>query len=209
MSNTDLADSADKHRLENWIREARDGSRSAQGNLMAACRNYLLSVAAHTIDYSLQAKVGPSDLVQETTLEAHRDFSHFEGEQLEELLAWLRQILLHNAANVNRHFQRTEKRKVSREVAWDIATQNGMDVPDDSPSPDSFIASREEQQSIERALEQLPPDMRQAIVLRNKEHLTFGEIGARLQRSDEAARKVWARGIERLQQILLKVDEPA
>ena len=204
-----VSPTVDKHQVEDWIRAARGGSRQALGNLMVACHKYLLSIATQTLNDSLRAKLGASDLVQETALEAHRDFCHFDGERLEELLAWLRQILLHNAANANRHFQQTEKRKVSREIAWDIAAQNGEDVADDSPSPRAWLDSLEEQQMIEQSLARLPDDMRQAIVLRNKQHLTFAEIGVQLQRSDAAARKLWARGIERLHQILSNRDERA
>jgi RNA polymerase sigma-70 factor (ECF subfamily) len=203
---SDASDTVDKVQVEDWIRAARSGSRQAQGNLMVACHKYLLSIATQSLNDSLRAKLGPSDLVQETALDAHRDFYQFEGEHLEELLVWLRQILLHNATNVNRHFQRTEKRNVSREIAWDIA-QTGEGVPDDAPSPRALLASLEEEQLIEQSLARLPDDMRQAIVLRNKQHLTFAEIGVELQRSDEAARKLWARGVERLQQILSNRDE--
>ena len=125
---------------------------------------------------------------------------------MNELLPWLRRVLLHNATSANRQFPQTKNRKVSRESAWDIA-QISERAADDTPSARSSLVSLKEQQLIEQSLARLPDDMRQAIVLRNKQHLTFAEIGVQLQRSDEAARKLWARGIERLQQILSSRDE--
>ena len=55
-------------------------------------------------------------MVQETFLEAQRDFGRFRGTTDGELRAWLRQLLLHNLANFARSYRGTEKRQVEREV---------------------------------------------------------------------------------------------
>ena len=46
---------------------------------MEACRLYLLSIADRRLDEDLRAKGGTSDLVQETFLEAQRDFGAVSG----------------------------------------------------------------------------------------------------------------------------------
>jgi len=150
----------------------------------------------------LQSKLSPSDLVQDTALEAHRDFSSFQGEQLEELLAWLRQILLNNVANARRHFEQTAKRNVSLEVPWGQVSGAIINPINDCATPCSQLVSQEQKNAVEEALSRLPPDMKNAIELRNKWHLSFAEIGAQMERSPEAAHKLWARAIERLQQTL-------
>ena len=53
-----------------------------------------------------------------------------------------------------------------------------------------------------RALERLPEDYRRVIILRYQEQLPFEEIGRLLQRSPDAARKLWARAVERLHEEL-------
>ena len=58
-------------------------------------------------------------------------------------------------------------------------------------------------------LTQLSPEQRQVIEWRNYERLSFAGIGARLGRSDEAARKLWSRAIEQLQALLESPDEPS
>ena len=68
------------------IDEARGGSALAMGQLMERCRRYLLLVANDSLDSDLRPKVGASDLVQDTFLEAHQDFSHFHGTTERELL---------------------------------------------------------------------------------------------------------------------------
>src|SRR5262249_40793654 len=67
--------------------------------LFASCRNYLGIVARAQVESWLRAKMDASDLIQQTLLEAYRDFSHFRGTTEAEWLAWLRRILAHNAAN--------------------------------------------------------------------------------------------------------------
>src|SRR5262245_17294596 len=96
---------------------ARGGSREALGEALEACRAYLLHVAQRELAPALQAKGGASDLVQETFLDAQRDFHRFHGGSEEELLAWLRQVLRHKLANFTRHYRGTDKRAVAREVA--------------------------------------------------------------------------------------------
>jgi RNA polymerase sigma-70 factor (ECF subfamily) len=56
--------------LEDWLAEARQGSREALGRLLEGCRHYLLLMANQDTGPDLRAKVAPSDLVQETFLEA-------------------------------------------------------------------------------------------------------------------------------------------
>src|SRR5262249_25645214 len=78
---------------------ARAGSREALGQVIEAFRPYLLLVAREEQDPAFQGKGGASDLVEETFLEAVRDFDRFHGTTAEELLAWLRKLLLNNVAD--------------------------------------------------------------------------------------------------------------
>src|SRR5262245_48322024 len=102
---------------EDLIAAARRGGWSALGRLLDDCRPYLLLIANQELPPDLWAKAGPSDLVQETFLEAQRDFAQFRGGTEAELLAWLRALLVHNLDNFTRGFRAAAKRDVAREVA--------------------------------------------------------------------------------------------
>ncbi len=65
--------------IEWWIAEARGGSREALNRLLEVFRPYLLLAANQDLDPVLQGRVAPSDVVQETLLEAARDFPIFRG----------------------------------------------------------------------------------------------------------------------------------
>src|SRR4051812_35536174 len=99
-----------------WLTAAQAGSRDALGQALEACRGYLLLIAQQELDPELQAKGSASDLVQQTFLEAQRDFAGFQGATQEALQAWMRRLLLNNLANFRRDLHR-DKRRVSREVA--------------------------------------------------------------------------------------------
>ncbi len=188
---------------EQLLAAARAGSREALGKLFQDCRPYLLVVAGRQLDPDLHAKGGASDLVQETFLEAQRDFARFAGSSEAELLAWLRQILLNNVGNFSRRYRDTDKRAVSREVSLagdDSEHPSGRAVLDPQPTPSSKAIEREQAESLHRALQRLPDDYRRVIVYRYLEGRSFDEIGQLMQRSAEAARKLWSRAMDELRQ---------
>jgi RNA polymerase sigma-70 factor, ECF subfamily len=187
-----------------WLRAAQGGSSDALGRLLESCRQYLLLVANRECDPDLQAKLGPSDLVQESLLEAQRDFGQFDGRTEADILAWLRRILLNNVANVREHYRSAQKRDVGREVRLDaiLEGQGAEQLIAGEPSPSQRAMAQERGEKLERALAQLPEHYREALRLRHQEDCSFEEIGARTGRSADAARKVWARAVEQLKQIL-------
>jgi RNA polymerase sigma-70 factor (ECF subfamily) len=184
-----------------WLAAARGGSLEALGEVLEACRHYLLRIADRRLSSELRSKGGASDLVQQTFLDAQRDFDRFQGESEKELLAWLRQILLHNLAHFQRRYRATSKRDLGRETPLTGAassTDRGPDLPTQAPSPSEQAIAREEAQTMERAVQRLPEEYRQVLELRHREQQTFEEIGRRLGRSTSGARALWLRAVEQL-----------
>jgi RNA polymerase sigma-70 factor (ECF subfamily) len=191
------------------IQAARNGAREALGHALEACRFPLLFAARQGLPRKLQVKVAPSDLVQQTLLEAHRDFARFHGQTQAELLAWLRQLLRNNLLDVSRQFFQTEKRSLCQEVSLGAGSSSACPadrVAAAQQSPSAQLILREEAQRVERALDRLPEDYRQVVVLRSREELPFAEIGPKMGRSADAARKLWAAAIERLQDEMERLD---
>src|SRR5881227_2756223 len=188
-----------------WLPAARAGSRDALGQVLDAARRYLVTIARQELDADLRAKNCPSDLVQETFVEAQRAFGQFQGDTEAELLAWLRQLLLHRVGKLRRRYRDTQKRRLAREVAL------GGDDSSEGPagglaanvlSPSGQAMEHEQDQALQEALGRLPDDYRRVITLRYQEELSFEEIGRLLQRSPDAARKLWARAVELLHEEL-------
>jgi RNA polymerase sigma-70 factor (ECF subfamily) len=182
---------------------ARAGSREALGRLLEACRNYLLVIARQELDPGLRAKGGGSDLVQETFLEAQRDFRAFHGQTEGELRAWLKELLYNNVVNFARRFRETRKREIDREQALDTGMGSGLAGAD--PTPSKNASNREEDQLVREALDRMPEDYREVLLLRFREGLAFEEVARRMGRSLNAVHKLWARAVERVQR---EIHEP-
>jgi RNA polymerase sigma-70 factor (ECF subfamily) len=181
---------------------AQAGSREALGQVLETFRAYLLLVADREMDPELRAKGGASDLVQETFLEAQRDFAQFHGTSVEELRAWLRRLLLNNVANFTRQYRQRAKRDIDREVALEAggsSHERGAGLAADILSPSGQAVAHEQAEALAQALQRLPPDYRQVLAWRHEEHHTFEEIGQRMERTANAARMLWLRAVERLQ----------
>ena len=87
----------------------------ASGDVLRRFEKVLLLFARRHFPADLQAKGSASDLVQDTFLDAQRDFPHFAGTTEGELLAWLRCLLRHNISNFETAYRRREKRRIGRE----------------------------------------------------------------------------------------------
>jgi RNA polymerase sigma-70 factor (ECF subfamily) len=188
------------------LARARQGDASGRELLFAACRQYLAVVAAAHAPGGVQSKVDASDLVQQTLLEAHRDFARFEGRTTAEWLAWLRRILAHNAADAARHYRGTAKRSAGREVPLGSTGDDGpVGAPEPAalePSPSQQVALHDRELRVVAALAQLSPDHQRVIVLRNLERLPFDEVASRMDRTRPAVQMLWMRAIRKLQEIV-------
>jgi RNA polymerase sigma-70 factor (ECF subfamily) len=183
---------------------ARAGSTDALGSVLEACRAYLLVVAERELHPAVRAKGGASDLVQQTFLEAHRDFGRFHGNSEEELLAWLRQVLRNNLANFTRLHLQTKKRKADLEVPLGSDTGGPAEsrLAGSGPTASRVAMAGEDAAALEGAMTRLPEDYQRVLALRYTEGRSFDEIARLIGRSANAARKLWARAVERLEREL-------
>jgi RNA polymerase sigma-70 factor (ECF subfamily) len=198
---------------EELLQAARAGDADALGALLQRYRNYLLLLARLQLDQRLASKVDPTDVVQETFLEAYRDFGQFQGGTEGELTAWLRQILVGNLANLLRRYLGTQRRDVrlERELRAGLdqsAAGLGGALPAPHSSPSQRAARREEAVLLADALQRLPEHYREAVILRSLQGLPFAEVARRMGRSEDSTEKLWARGLVRLRRLMEGSHEP-
>ncbi len=113
----------------------------------------------------------------------------------------MNQILLNHLTDARRKYHQTDKREIAREerLAGDsLAGIAPLDIVANQNSPRAEAIAEEEAVALREALDRLPADYRQVVLLRNWELLPFAEIGQRMDRTTEAARKLWVRAIEQL-----------
>jgi RNA polymerase sigma-70 factor (ECF subfamily) len=189
------------------LRQARAEGGAALGRLLELYRGYLALLARLQIGRRLQGKADSADLVQETFLEAHRHFARFEGGTEAEFVCWLRQILAGRLAKLVRHYLGTQRRDVrlERELAAELdqssrVLDQGLVAPSSSPS--QRAARGEQAVLLAAALERLPEDYREVLILRHLEGLSFPDVARRLGRSVLSVKKIWARALPRLRDAL-------
>jgi RNA polymerase sigma-70 factor (ECF subfamily) len=190
------------------IARARAGSSEALGRLLEQYRQHLLALASRGLDARAQARESPSDVVQQTFLEAQRDFRQFGGDEPGQLRRWLERILRTTLEDLrNRHGR--QRRRVDRERPIPDSNQPGYQaLTADLPSPPDGAAAREEAERLARALNKLPEHHRRVIELRSLQQRPFAEVAEILQVSEDAARMRWFRAIDALRQEMKREHEP-
>ena len=192
---------------ENLLLRAQQGEEGARGALLDTYRNYLELLARIEIGRRLQTKVDADDVVQETFLEAHRNFGLFRGRQEAEFVSWLRAILATRIADLVRHYLGTQGRDIRRERDLQVdldqssrALDRGLIALQSTPSQQ--LARQELRVMFADTLAQLSDEYREVIVLRHFEELSFADVADRMQRSIDSVQKLWVRGLARLRQLV-------
>ncbi len=150
-------------------------------------RCYLSILARTGLDPRLQPRVGVSDIVQETIIEAQRDKASFRGTTEEAQAAWMRQILAKNLLNAHRDHHR-EMRDVDRDRSLEGMLENsscqlGLWAASIQSSPSARLQQEERTLKVAEALSSLPDGEIEAVVLRFIHGWGLAQIGERLQLS--------------------------
>lgn len=187
------------------VEEARSGDELALREMLGSCQRYLLFIANQELDPQLRAKCGASDIVQNTMVQAVANFDQFQGGHQAALLGWLRRILLNEIGGLRRQYLVAEKRDIRRENSQKVIPNSAGGHPgmiDPERTPASELRFREEAERLTAALQTLSEDHQIVLQLRNWERLPFSEIGTQMGRSEDAAKKLWARSLESLRTAL-------
>lgn len=193
--------------LGGLIRQSRDGDLSALGQLLDLYRNYLTLLARLHIGPELQGKLSASDVVQETFLQAHRRIGQFRGSTEAELLEWLRAIHATKLANLMRHYLGTQQRnaRLERRLADDLSRSSsalGGALAASDSSPSERAMRREQAVILADALEKLPQELREVILLHHVQGLNFSQLSRRLGMSRYEVEKLWVRALATLRRAM-------
>jgi RNA polymerase sigma-70 factor (ECF subfamily) len=96
---------------------------------------------------------------------------------------------------------RTEKRGGAREVplqAGDDSQGFFHDPASPDETPSQMLTGREREIALAQAIERLPEDYQEVILLRNLQRLPFDEVAERMGRTRGAVQMLWARAIQKL-----------
>ncbi|PYP26234.1 MAG: RNA polymerase subunit sigma [Gemmatimonadetes bacterium] len=125
--------------------------------------------AAYTLArYLMRDAHDAEDVVQDAYLRALKYFDGFRGTGPGDSRAWLLAIVRNTAYTVRR-----SRRADERATEFDEALHSEA-VADDHP--EAAVVSQSEREELHRAIDRLPPEFREVIVLRELEGLSYKEI---------------------------------
>jgi RNA polymerase sigma-70 factor, ECF subfamily len=173
-------------------------------------RKYLRLLAQVQLDPRLRGKLDPSDIVQQTLLEAHQARDQCPSQDSAVQAAWLRKILAHNLANAVRDLGRA-KRDVRRERSLEAAIEESSARMEawlvaEQSSPSGQAEKNEQMLRLAEALDQLPPDQQEAVVLHHLQRKSLSELAAHFGRSPGAVAGLLHRGLKKLQELLRDLE---
>jgi RNA polymerase sigma-70 factor (ECF subfamily) len=169
-------------------------------------RTYLRMLADLHLGRGADMKIDPSDIVQQTLLDAHRDRDQFRGRTEAEMAAWLRRLLSCNLADAARAIGRA-KRDVGRERSLEAALDTSSArleswLAAEQSSPSGRAVRNEAVLRLVDALALLPEANRQALMMRHCQGLSLAEISVRLGRTPPAVAGLLKRGLAELRNLL-------
>ena len=166
-------------------------------------RDYLRLLARLQLDPRLQAKLDPSDVVQQTLLKAHKNLGQFRGQTDAELAGWLRRILANTLADAARSYRMelAAGQSLERSLADSSARLEAWLVARDE-SPPGQMRRHEQTLAVADALAQLPDDQRTAVEYHHLKEIPVAEIAALMDRSEASVAGLLRRGLQRLRELL-------
>jgi RNA polymerase sigma-70 factor (ECF subfamily) len=138
------------------------GDRAARDQLLVRHRRRLRRAVAYRLDRRLEARVDPSDVVQEVLAEASRRLPDYLRERPLPFNPWLRQMVLERLAELHRRQVRAQRRSVRREepdllpLPDESASEPADRLADSASSPSQLLLRREARQRVRAALGRLP-----------------------------------------------------
>ena len=195
----------DSHETRALLERIQAGDDRAFDALFARHQGSLRDFIDLRLDPRVRARVDPSDVVQETQLEAYHRLHDFLERQPMPFRLWLRKTAYERLLKVQRHHD-AARRAVGREAVLPDRSSLLLARPflPAGPSPSQELARKELVRRVREALGRLSETDREVLLMRNIEELPYEEIGCLLDLSAAAARKRYGRALLRWQKILFE-----
>jgi RNA polymerase sigma-70 factor, ECF subfamily len=155
---------------EQIVERALAGDADAFGEIVRRWERRIFALAFGMLGREEEAR----DAVQETFLSAFRNLRGFRGEA--KVSSWLHRIA------INQCITRQRRARVRGETALEDETIGGSEflVAPAEESPARAAESRERRELVRRAVSALPTELKQVVVMKEFEELTFQEISEAL-----------------------------
>jgi RNA polymerase sigma-70 factor (ECF subfamily) len=198
--------------VQTLLDRLRAGDRDALAELFARYREPLRRMIMLRLDQRLTVRVSPSDVLQETYVDAMKRVPHlFENPEMP-FFVWLRWIAGQRIVEVHRQHLGARMRDAGLEVRLDRGYPAAASsaclaahLAAGLTSPSRAAIRAEMLAQLETALECLDPIDREVLALRHFEELSNNEVASLLGIQKAAASKRYVRALERLKGALAEI----
>lgn len=177
------------------IERCLDKDNSAWEQILARYRRRIFHIA-----YKFTGKHdGAEDLTQEIFLKVFKSLDKFHRDA--DLGTWLSSVARNYCIDHYRACKREREVVVEDLLALDLAPAAGG-------NPHRVLEDRDRRSFVRRGLDQLPPKLREAVVLRDLAGLSYQEMAERLELPEGTVKSRINRGREELSRLLLRAQQP-
>jgi RNA polymerase sigma-70 factor (ECF subfamily) len=181
-----VVDSTSKSYEAKLVQKLRSGDNAAMEEFYNIYRSRLYTLVLEQVD---RDQAVAEDLVQETFLAALSSLDKFRGDS--QLYTWLRSIAFHK---LNDYYRRKVKQPENKESSPDFDAMKQLEqTGDDKPATLTVMESEEVRQSVQQALEQLPQNYQEVLVLKYLEEMPVLEISQVMGRSPKSVEGLLSR----------------
>ena len=177
------------------IERAARGDGAAFSELMQTHEKRMYAVAFRLCGNHEDAQ----DCLQDAMIRVYKAISSFKGQS--SFATWLYRI------TTNTCLDELRRRKTRQSTSLDGLLDTGWSPTDDLDTPERHALMSEKRREIERAIAQLPEDMRAAVVLRDIQGFSYDEIAHMLGANVGTVKSRISRGRERLREKLSETLE--
>lgn len=202
MSDQDV----DHHLLAQRVTQ---GDRQALADLFETNRRRLRNAVALRLDARLHGRIDPSDVLQESYLEASERLPEFVQQASMPPFLWLRFLTMQRLLILHRRHLGAQARDVRREIQLgnnvSLAVSSvafAAQLIDSGISPSGMAIRAEESDGLHEAMDRLEPLDREVLAMRHFEQLNNAETAQVLGASLAAASQRYYRALKRLKEIL-------
>jgi RNA polymerase sigma-70 factor (ECF subfamily) len=198
---------------EELVRRAGAGDQLAVALLLYRHRHRLRKMVAVRMDARLVSRLDPSDVVQETLVEAVKKLQLYLRDRPLPFYAWLRQIAWNRLVDLHRQHVLAEQRTVAREepLAPLLSGRSARHLTDQllarEKHPAAAIVRQELINRMREAIDRLPASQREVLILRHLEDLSVAEVAAILNTTSAAVTSRHFRALSGLRELMDRESE--
>ena len=185
----------EKKEQPEWLEKARQNDINAWEKLVKEYESMVYHIAYRMMQNEQEAK----DISQEIFIKVYRNLPKFDGKSA--FSTWLYRIAVNTCIDTLR------KNKTKQTVSWEQYTEQNKNETATYQTPENVYLQREKQNDIMETLQNLSPEHKAIILMRDMQDMTYGEIAECLSVSLGTVKSRIARAREQFKKEFLAKKE--